>query len=390
MRIIAISIVSVTLASAAAAQTDAAIDTTFSAESVLVIMPISDDNAVSDTETLLGELSLKGQAETVLDNGVRLRARTTLRLQKDHPDRVGYSGGFGTLPGAPVGAFSGLSAAPTRSSDDPRVRLETAYLQVDGGYGEVRVGKDLGVAARFHEGSKAILTHARLDSALLDPTGLATVRTRHDLTGPSLKLSYASPRILGLRAGISYTPDATADGLDRRPHAGTGGTGPDISDAIELALNGTRRFRDSGLRIDAALAWSTASVGDRGAVIPYRQVETFSAGTRLEQDDWTLGAAWLASDNGLANGDYSAWSAGIARRAYEIDWSLDYGEASDDAALIESSGWRLGAARSFGKEARIAIAYLSDKVVNSQNRYRSQGVVVEITLSSEILKLTGN
>ena len=378
------------LAHGAAAQPDTPIDVELEAETVIVITPLSDDEGRADAQTLLGELTLKGQAETVLDNGVRVRARARLRVQQDHDQRPGGTGGFGVTPGAPVGAFSGLSAAGSTENSDLRARFETAYLQVDGGYGELRIGKDQGVAARFHEGHKSSLTHARLDSALLDPSGLATIRTRHYLTGPSVKISYASPRLIGLRAGISFTPQADADGLDRRPAGGTGLSAPDTRNAVEIAVNGSRKFRDNGLRLDAALAWSSADVQDRGGLAPYARVETVSAGTRIEKDDWTFGASYLTSDNGLPDADYSAWSAGIARSAYDIDWSLSYGEAEDDGARLASRGWRFGGARVFGEDTRIAVAYINDRVQTPFETSQSQAVVVEITLSEEILKLKGN
>jgi len=374
----------------AAALSSAPLETEFDFESIIVVTPISDVDAAISTQPILGEISVTGLSEKVLDNGVRLRARGALRLQADHPSRPGGIGGFGTLAAAPVGAFSGLSAGAPIDSNDIRTRLETAYLQVDGGYGELRVGKDLGVGARFHEGTRSALSHARLDSILLDPTGLSAVRTRHDLTGPSLKVSYASPRILGLRGGVSYTPEADADGLDRRPEAGTGGIAPETENAIELALNGTRRLRESGWRFDVGLAWSSADVSARGLAVPYDQVETWSAGTRIERDDWTFGASWLESDNGLPRGAYNAWSAGLHRNAYDTDFSVEFGEARDDGAQLDAQSWRIGAARDFGPSTRLAIGYLDDRTETINQNWSSQGVVVEITLSQKIVEITGN
>jgi hypothetical protein len=372
------------------AQNGSPIEFELDAESVTVVTPISDDDGLIEAEPFLGELSLTGTAEKVLENGVRIRGRFAARLQADHPNRPGGAGGFGTDAAAGAGASSGLSSAIPSDDSDLRARLETAYLQVDGGYGEVRLGKDSGVAARFHEGAPSVLSHARLDSALLDPSGLGTIRSRHDLTGPSAKISYATPRILGLRAGASFTPSADADGLDRRPSAGTGGFAPDIENALELALNGTRRFRESGLRVDAALAWSTADVSDQAAILPYDTVETWSAGTKIEQGDWTFGASWLSSDNGLPDADYTAWSAGLMREAWDAEFSLEYGQAEDDNANIDSSGWRFGVAKDFSKNTKIGVAYLHDEVETLNNHWESDGIVVEITLSAEILNITGN
>ena len=359
-------------------------------ESTTLVSPHLDVDSGQDGEAVLGEFSLIGNAETVLENGVRIRARGAWRLQTDHTNRPGGIGGFGQIEGAPVGAFSGLSGGPAIEGSDTRGRLETAYLQVDGGYGELRVGKDRGVAARFFEGPKSALSHARLDSTLLDPTGLATVRTRHDLTGPSMKISYASPRLLGVRAGVSFTPEADADGLDRRPAAGTGGIAPDTQNALELALNGTRRFRESDWRIDVSAAWSTADVTTRGLTPIYEDMQTWSAGTRIEKGDWTIGASWLNSGNGLANGDYKSWTAGLFRESYDIDFSAEYGESEDDGAQLNTHGWRLSAGRDFGRDTRIAVAYLHDRLESPLQEWRADGVVVEITLSQEIVQVTGN
>ncbi len=375
----------------ALAQAGSPVETELEFESVTVITPLADEAAGTEVEPVLGEISVIGTSEKVLDNGVRLRARGALRLQSDHPTRTGGLGGFGSLPNAPVGAFSGLSAAAMKDDEtDLRGRWESAYLQVDGGYGEVRAGKDQGVAARFYEGPRSVLTHARLDSGLLDPSGLSTIRTRHDLTGPSAKLSYATPRLLGLRAGASFTPSADVDGLDRRPSAGTGGIAPDLENAVELALNGTRRLRESGWRFDVGLGWSTADVATNGPGDFYNSVETFSAGTRIERDDWTFGLSWLGSDNGLPQSDYSAWSVGLFREAYDIDFSVEYGESEDKGVTLDSQGWRLGAARDFGRSTRLALAYLHDETRTPLQNWETRGVVVEITLSQEIVQVSGN
>ncbi len=390
MRLIPALLIAPLLGEAAMAQSGAPLETELDFEAVTVITPLSDEDADSEIEPALVELSFAGRTTKVLDNGVRLRGRLDLRVQTDHPSRPGGTGGFGDAAFAPVGAFSGLSSATPIETSETRTRLESAYFQVDGGYGEVRIGKDQGVTARFHEGAKSVLSHARLDSTLLDPTGLATIRTRHDLTGPSAKLSYASPRILGVRAGVSVTPEASADGLDRRPAAGTGGAAPNIENAIELALNGSRKLRSSDLRIDLSLGWSKADTTSVGVLSPYETVETWSAGTRIEAGDWTLGASWLGSDNGLPDADYTAWSVGLHKDAWDTEFSIEYGESEDKGVSLESSGLRLGAARDLTSTIRLGAAYFMDETETIPSNQRSRGVVVEITLSEEILKLTGN
>jgi len=367
------------------------VDLELEAETTLVITPLSDDEDARASETFLGEASLNATAETVLDNGVRLRGRFALRVQKDHPQRPGGSGGFGTDINAVPGAFSGVSDGPVPQGegDDLRARLETAYFQIDGGYGEMRIGKDSGVAARFHEGAPDILSHARGDTSLLDPTGLSSVRTRHDLTGPSAKISYATPRLLGVRAGMSFTPEADSDGLDRRPAAGGALSAPEIRNALELALNATRTLRDSGLRFDAAVSWSSAEVGPRFGVAPYTDVETFSGGLKVERDNWSGGLSSLSSNNGLGNGDYTAWNVGLMREGDLLDLSFTYGEAEDKNADLNGTSWRLGVGKDFDSGIRIATAYVDDTIEVNGVDLSGSGIVVEMTLSSEIFSLTG-
>ncbi|MGB2573896.1 MAG: porin [Henriciella sp.] len=219
-------------------------------ELVLVAPLASDDTGAARTEGPLGEIGLSARIEKLLDNGLRLRGYGALRLQKDHPQRPGGAGAFGSAiagTNSIPGAFSGFSDGPALTSDSLRGRVETAFFQIDGGYGEVRFGKDRGVAARFYEGTPTVLDFARLDTPLLDPSGLGIIRSRHDLTGPSPKISYASPRILGVRAGLSYTPIVSADGLDRRTGIAADNDDEKIRHAAEFALNSRHLLRQADL-----------------------------------------------------------------------------------------------------------------------------------------------
>ena len=365
------------------------IETTFRLDTVIVLTPFSQTDEAREVEGVLAETGLTGTIETVLDNGLRLRGRVAGRIQRDHPLRPGGQGGFGTTAPTSTGGFSGLSAGLIEPDTSLRSRFETAYFQIDGGYGELRVGKDQGVAARFHEGAPSLFTHARLDSALLDPTGLSVIRSRHDVTGQSAKFSYASPRLLGLRAGLSLTPEATADGLDRRPAAGVPSGTPDIGPVVEIALNGTRRFSASDIRLDIGLGWSQDEISNQFGLTPYQDMQTYSFGTLLEVADWRLGGSFLHSDNGYASGDYEAWSFGVERPWLDYDWALNYGEAEDDFNQIRAESWRIEFKKKLTNQARISLGLIEDKVRTGGLTERTQGIVVEITLSEEFMIFSG-
>tara|TARA_R110000787_G_scaffold44093_7_gene107979 strand:- start:84 stop:1250 length:1167 start_codon:yes stop_codon:yes gene_type:complete len=328
----------------------------------------------------------------ILDNGLEIGAVGRFELQHDNPHRAGFSGATGSDFGLGQGAFSGLAPGTGYEHVGTRAQLEQAYVYAEGGYGEVRLGRDKGVAARFYEGAPSIFLKASTANPVLDPTGRAYVRTDNDLTGPALKVSYASPRILGVRAGVSYTPTADVRGLDRDPERRVAGN-PQVSvdSAAEAAINVSRRLRESGVRVRGALAYSRADVSSALRPDIYGTVETWSAGASAEFETITLGASVLGSNNGLDSGagDYSAWSIGATKQAFSMTFGLDYGEATDDLTGLTSESWSLGAAKELTDSLRLAGGYRSQtarirRVLPlgvPQNEDSADGIVLEITLS---------
>lgn len=363
------------------------------ASATLVFAPgLSDDPAFGDGESALYEVSVGSSVERILESGARIGFRGTFRLQKDHAARSGFSGDFPVsgLTG-PRGALSGFAPSLRADEAGPRGSLESAHVYIEGGYGEISAGRDLGIAARFHEGDVGVFSHARAVNPYLDVSGRSLVRTRHDLTGPSAKLSYTSPRIIGLKAGMSFTPEADARGLDRNLQFGSEDRpARDMDNALELGVNGSRRLRESGLRLRAAIAWSTAEleVSDGPESRGAGRVETLSLSGEIECDDWRFGLNALLSDDGLESGEYRAIGAGVSRRVGEWTFSGEVGKARADAIHADGLSFSLGAARNLGERARFAIGY-QDHQADARSRIdpsipsffgESRGIVVEITL----------
>ena len=113
-------------------------------EAVTVIAAFHDTRAGTDSEDVLYEVTLDNRFEKVLQNGLQIGGRLTLRGQRDHPARPGFLGRFGGAPG-PSGAYSGLSGEGSTRDTGARGQLEAAYLEFDGGYGELRIGRDRGL-----------------------------------------------------------------------------------------------------------------------------------------------------------------------------------------------------------------------------------------------------
>ena len=287
------------------------------AEAVAVISTLDDVERLP-ARAILGEVSFRVTGEKTLENSAEIGLRFEAKAQQDNPARAGFSGNidpFGQTPLGGIepvrGAYSGLTRFGPVEDEGIAGSIETAQVYIDGGYGQVSVGFGRGVAARFHEGAPDVFSHARAANPKLDPAGLNIVRTENDLTGPSAKITYQTPRYLGLRAGISYTPEANLAGVDRDPDRSVGGVvTPEIKNVTEGSLQFSRKLRTQDLRIRASASYSVGEVDATANGAAFDDVEVWTIGAEFEFETLSIGAEYLASNNGLQDtGDYSAWSA---------------------------------------------------------------------------------
>ena len=351
---------------------------------------------------VLGEVGLRATAEKTLQNSAEIGFRFEAKAQQDNPARAGFTGNidpFGSEPDSAQvrGAYSGLTRSGLLEDASLTGSIETAQFYIDGGYGQISVGYGRGVAARFHEGAPDIFTHVRAANPKLDPGGLNFVRTENDLTGPAPKLTYQTPRLLGVRAGVSFTPDANVAGVDRDPRRSTPGVvSPEIENVWEGSVQASRKLTEQNLRIRASVSYSQGevSLSDSAPVDFESQIEDVSVwtiGSELEFETFSIGAEYLSSDNGIRDdGDYSAWSIGATTEAFDWDWGVRYGESEDENVQAENANWSIGAAKNISENARLAIGYHSSDadfapipLSNPQTDTVSgpDGLVVEITLS---------
>lgn len=355
-------------------------------EGTIVLSPGRDDAGTTEAEVFATAVRAQLIADRVLENGAEIGVRLGGALQLDHPARAGFSGqlqdaGFAFIGPAPRGAFTGLTAGGAAEDTGVRAQLETAFVYIDGGYGELLAGRDIGIARRFHEGVPSVFGRHRIASPSLDTSGIATLLTRNDLTGPAAKISYATPRILGVRVGGSYTPRANVSGLDRDPDRNVGGVNePALRDGLETAINVSRRLANIGLRIEGYGAYARANVKVGPARINQGTVEVWSAGGRMEWKRVELGADWLTSDNGSAR--YKAWSVGGQLDLEWFDFSADYGESSDRVTLSQGDVWSLGIGRELITDRLDIAVGIQRQALEFQNtsRVASTGPVIEMTL----------
>ena len=266
-------------------------------------------------------------------------------------------------PGRPGRLLAHRLCRCRTKTPEPRGSLELAYIAVDGGWGEVVLGRDSGVGARFYEGGPTVFSIARDHDPILDPTGTNAARTRNDISSTAEKVSYVSPRLLGVRVGASYTPDASVRRLDLNTgYTYAGILEPELDDAMEVGLQASRLLRTSDLRVRGSLTWSKAM----SATPFYEDTETTSFGVDVERrDQFRLGFSMLNSSNG-GLGDYQSLAGGA--EVYWSDWRLGLnGTSSEDKLLeLDARSMTVGASRDLNDHVSFTIGYR-----NSQTRLNS-------------------
>jgi hypothetical protein len=181
-------------------------------EATLVGSAINDENPLAPaSDGLLASGVVTVTRSDTFDNGLTLGWRGEARYERDAPSRPAFAGVLGglALP-VLVGPATGLAAGGALLDEDGFATIEAASVSLEGPWGEGVLGLDSGVAARLDARAPTVLRKASAFSPGLDPTGLGVTRARNDVTGSSAKVTYMTPRWLGLR-GRAIRPKPTRE-----------------------------------------------------------------------------------------------------------------------------------------------------------------------------------
>lgn len=355
----AVSAAAVAIGLAPAAATEAAVDAR-----ATIVAAIGDQDGPAEIEPLTARADLYLDLTRTLPNGADIGVSLALGAESDHPWRD-PRGGF--MPGAPAGVrgpLSGFTGAGP-ADEDVRGAVEAAFVSVRGGWGEAAIGRDQGAAARFSLTPPEALRSVGAFERSLDPTGLGAPVLRNDLTGVGAKITLETPRLLGLKAAASYTPEADAEGLDQ------GFPALALTDALEAGLSFTRTFR-TGAQTAAALTFASAD-GRFG------RVESWGGGGQLAAGGWTFGAAALAAGGGPPGGDYRAFGFGLTRALGDWTIGLAGGRSADDLTQADIDTASVSAQRRIGERLAIGGAWRVTERRTAGGRAESEVLLLELT-----------
>jgi hypothetical protein len=356
---------------------------------------------------LLADGDLTISRTDTLSNGLQLVWRGEVRIERDAPSRPSFAGVLGNCPPTatgcarlvdtmifsapitPVSPTTGLAAFGAPASDDIFATLEGASLSVIGPWGEGMAGFDAGVASRLDARPPTVMAAVSAFTPALDPTGLVIARARDDVSGASFKAGYLSPRLLGLRLGVSYAPEANLRGADFDPTFDAPSLGrARLEDIWEGAASFARNFSSAGLRVRAAVTATHATSHSR--FFEFGDYQAWGAGLELEKGHWSTGLRWLASDNAWRAGHagYEAWEASLVRQGDTWRIGLEGGWAQDDLTRTEGASWLVGARRKINERVDVGLAWssaaadlpLADISGFRHTNVRNDGLVLELTV----------
>jgi hypothetical protein len=292
---------------------------------------------------------------------------------------------------SPVSPATGLAAGGALQDEGLIAAIEGASVSLYGSWGEGVLGMEEGAASLLDARAPTVLERVSAFSSSLDPSGIVTTRARNDVTGPSAKATYFSPRWLGLKAGVSYTPEANQRGVDFDPDfSGAGLASAELQHVWEGAVSFDRQFADQGLHVRAAVTATKAESGSRFA--QFGDYEAIGAGLELEKGVWTAGVRWLNSDNGWASGhgDYEAWEVGFVRQGDKWRFGVEAGWSDDGLNRVEGMSWLVGASRKINEHFRLGVAWMdgeADLPVSVGSAFghqnaRNDGLILELTVGN--------
>jgi hypothetical protein len=372
------------------------------AQAVLVASAIEEGDAIAPAgRVLLGAAMVEVSRADTFENGLTLGWLGALRFDRDAASRPAFSGAFAACPAAvagcpsagglsPVAPSTGLAVGGVRTDEDGFVAMEAASLSLAGPWGEGVLGWDAGAAARLDARAPSVLNWASAYSPSLDPTALSVVRARNDVTGSSAKASYLSPRWLGLRLGVSYTPEANERTADFDPDfGGTGLASAKLENIWEGAASFARQFAEQDLRVRGAVTYTSAA--SASALAAFGDYQAWGAGVELEHDGWTGGARWLSSNNAwrAGDGDYEAWEVGLVRET-DDGWrfGLEAGWASDGLLDVEGASWLVGVSHDISENLELGLAWSAAEadipvpagITTGHRNASNDGLLVEFTV----------
>jgi hypothetical protein len=343
----------------------------------LLVLGAAEDGPAGPSEAASARLSVFTETAWLFANGVEAAIGIALAAERDQSQ-----GGVLPCPGSCGPGVRGLVSdigLGRPGDDDADAAVEAAYLRLAGPWGEASLGRDQGVATRYARAPPGVLRGYTLTDARLRLGPTPAVRVLNDPTGPSAKLTVETPRLLGVKAGASFTPDEEASSLD-----------DGFSDNPDVRRLRLRTVWEGGLSfsrtwsngVRTTLGSSVAQGEVRAAPAGFESLTSAALSLEIERGAWTVGGAALRSDNGWQAGGRDHASAAVSARWSQGPWQASLGAARAEDDLLETGVETVQAelGRTLNDRLSVGLGLRQDRLEGGAGSDRRFGAIVEISL----------
>lgn len=334
----------------------------------------------------LADLDLGFEWEGISDNGWRWGADFGLQAQADSP-REGFANQAASTAPPRRSLATGRYTGGTPRDDGKAVAASRASLFVRTGWGELRAGLTPGAAALETVPMPTGSAYLRLDGGPLAPPYGAAIRTVNAAAGLGPSLVYTTPRIVGLSASASFTPETSYCGIDFCPSddVANGIASARLDSVFEGALSFDHTFDTVGrVRLGANIA-----LADPVSPAFSRDYAAYGLQARWSQNGWNAGLSALWSDNAVSGGRYSAVMTALR---YDFgDWSVgaEWAQAGDDHLGEDQTATQFTISRLVGDAFSVAFGLhdietnldLNQPLAIENNSRNGAGAFLEIVFS---------
>lgn len=230
---------------------------------------------------------------------------------------------------------AGLEGGTQGSQHPEGEYIEQAFVFVDTFFGKLHFGRMDGIGAQFSYVAPGLFYGSAVNDRETDLSSLNAINTvnsvRNGFDDYSLKVAYMTPRVLGLRLGASYAPDAGDCESDYCHASGFFDGVRDYDDVFEIGLDYLQSF-SNGLSIGVSASYLRAGVTDNSLVFT-ENMNSFALGANVKFNRFTIGGSFKESNLGDSRGDYIAYDIGASYELGSWGFMVAYGADESDVGL---------------------------------------------------------
>ncbi len=273
------------------------------------------DSAVpsNDRYSFAGDAELHLGLDAIFDNGIKIGFEFEANAEE----------GTGSIQ-EPEGTF-----------------VEQAFIFMDTFFGRVQFGRLDGIGAQYAYLSPTVFYANGVNDRNTDLSRLNVINSvnsvRNGFDDYSLKVAFQSPRILGLKGGISYAPSSRDCESEYCENSAVYVDTRDYENIVEVGVDYLQKI--NAVTIGVSASFLRADVDD---ISPFQDtLNSYSLGANFSMGGFTIGGSFKESGLGDSRGEYIAYDIGASYERGPWGFMVAYG--SDDSEIGLATIGLLGA-----------------------------------------------